>query len=238
MSSTIGMLHPCVYGFKSMGFYCCARRAPGNCHEVAQTFENRLEHVRTRPSMTSVYRTSHTDPLVIAEVAVGEAGGMVGITFCPGKCGRSIYGPHWRRNLAVDLDAIHSWGASAVVTLVESHELELLEVRELGPQVLSRGMQWFHLPIVDVQPPGAAFEKEWEAVGPKLGDSLQRGEKALVHCRGGLGRAGTVAALLLIAAGDSPDSAIRRVRQARPGAIETRAQEAYVRSWRARGVQV
>ena len=50
----------------------------------------------------------------------------------------------------------------------------------------------------------------------------------LVHCRGGLGRAGTIAARLLIELGIEPATAIERVRAVRPGAIETRAQEEYV----------
>ena len=52
----------------------------------------------------------------------------------------------------------------------------------------------------------------------------------LVHCRGGLGRAGTVGAILLVAMGESPDVAIRKVREVRPGAIETKDQEDYVRN--------
>jgi ADP-ribosyl-[dinitrogen reductase] hydrolase len=53
----------------------------------------------------------------------------------------------------------------------------------------------------------------------------------LVHCKGGLGRAGTVAALMLLELGMTPSDAIRMVRQARKGAIETPGQEQYVRGW-------
>jgi len=54
------------------------------------------------------------------------------------------------------------------------------------------------------------------------------GERVLVHCRGGVGRAGTVAALMLVECGESPAIAIQRVRAARPGAIETAGQERWV----------
>lgn len=182
--------------------------------------------------MQHTLRTSQSDPLRIAEVSVGPRGGLIGITFCPGKCGDSAFGARWNRDLAADLDAIRSWGAQAVVSLVEDHELELLQVRQLGAGVRERGMQWHHLPIVDVRPPGPAFEQEWARVGPGLGGLLTQGGRILVRCRGGLGRAGTVAALLLIADGQGPAEAIHRVRTARPGAIETRSQEAYVRAWR------
>ena len=50
----------------------------------------------------------------------------------------------------------------------------------------------------------------------------------VVHCLAGLGRSGTVAARLLIELGHDPDEAIRRVRLARPGAIQSAAQEHYL----------
>ena len=50
----------------------------------------------------------------------------------------------------------------------------------------------------------------------------------LVHCRGGLGRAGTIAARLLVELGMEPKQAIASVRAVRPGAIETSDQEDFV----------
>jgi protein-tyrosine phosphatase len=55
----------------------------------------------------------------------------------------------------------------------------------------------------------------------------------LVHCAAGLGRTGTLAALLLVEGGLEPEAAIARVRQARPGTLETADQEAFVRRWAA-----
>ena len=173
-------------------------------------------------------RTSLSHPLRIDAVRASPAGGLIGITFCPGKCAASLYGPRWQRDLALDLDAIKRWGAAAVVTLVEDHELELLGVRALGAQVQARGMAWHHLPIADVSAPDARFEASWAAVGAQLLATLSRGGRVLVHCRGGLGRAGTVAARLLVELGVPAREAVSRVRQARPGAIETGAQQRYV----------
>jgi len=173
-------------------------------------------------------RTSLSHPLRVDAVAATPAGGLIGITFCPGKCGASLYGPRWQRDLALDLDAVKLWGAAAVVTLIEDHELELLGVRTLGAQVQARGMAWCHLPIADVSAPNARFEASWAAVGPQLLATLSSGGRVLVHCRGGLGRAGTVAARLLVELGVPAREAVSRVRQARPGAIETGAQQRYV----------
>ena len=173
-------------------------------------------------------RTSRSHPLRIDEVTAGEAGGLIGITFCPGKCGPSLYDLRWKRDLAADLDVIVAWGARAVVTLIEAHEFELLGVPDLGARVLARGIDWHPLPIPDVQPPGERFETGWQTSGPVLRNDLLAEHRVLVHCRGGLGRAGTVAARLLVELGAPAVEAIRRVRAARPGAIETTQQEQYV----------
>ena len=62
------------------------------------------------------------------------------------------------------------------------------------------------------------------------GDRLdQSGDPVAVHCAAGLGRSGTMAAVYLVADGASADEAITRVRDLRPGSIETEEQENAVR---------
>ncbi len=145
-----------------------------------------------------------------------------------------MFGAPWARDLSLDLDAIQSWGASAVVTLVEAHELVSLGVPDLGDRVRERGIDWHHLPIVDLNAPDKGFEATWPTVAATLRQRVTAGGRVLVHCRGGLGRAGTVAACLLVEFGVTPDEAIQPVRIARPNAIETSAQERYVRAYRPR----
>jgi len=174
-------------------------------------------------------RTSHSHPLQIAEVRPAEGLGRIGITFCPGKKDPAALTGAWHRDLALDLDAVRDWGAAAVVTLVEEHELHSLRVPELGNAVRERHMAWLHLPIQDVSIPTATFEREWDRVGAGLRSRLASGFDVLVHCRGGLGRAGTIASRLLVELGWEPARAITEVRRVRPGALETDAQEEYVR---------
>jgi ADP-ribosyl-[dinitrogen reductase] hydrolase len=173
-------------------------------------------------------KTSLTHPLQIAEIEAGKDLGRVGLTFCPGKHDESAMTGSWYRDLGMDLDAVKAWGAAAVVTLVTERELDLLGVKPLGTEVERRNMQWFHLPIVDVSTPDDTFERQWRAAGYSLCELLRGGQNVLVHCRGGLGRAGTIAARLLIELGWNPTIAISAVRAVRPGAIETSDQEMYV----------
>lgn len=169
-------------------------------------------------------RTSHTHPLMIAEVEPFPGCGKIGITLCPGKVQRDGITGAWSRDLGVDLDVIRDWGAAAVISLVAPHELERLKVPTLGAEVLARHMDWHHLPIRDQGTPDDAFEIAWATVGEDLRHRLRNGFNVLVHCMGGLGRAGTIAARLLVELGWDANEAVRAVRKVRPNAIETRPQ--------------
>ena len=173
-------------------------------------------------------RTSLTHPLQIAIVHPGQGLGRIGITFCPGKHQPSSATGSWARDLNLDVRAIADWGAAAVLTLVEGHELKALKVEGLGAAVEARSMDWLHVPIPDVSTPDPRFEAQWVEIGEGLRDRLWAGFDVVVHCKGGLGRAGLVAARLMVELGVEPTRAVAEVRKARPGAIETPAQERYV----------
>jgi protein-tyrosine phosphatase len=176
-------------------------------------------------------KTSDTHPLQIAAVDAGAGRGKIGVTLAPGKSDRFAIGGPWARDLDADLNAIAAWGAVTIVTLLEQHELAHLAITRLGEEVQRRGMEWLHLPIPDVSTPEAEFEAKWPAVSRHLRSRLDAGENILIHCRGGVGRSGMVAARLLSEAGVDAETAIARVRAARPGAIETWEQE----QWAKRG---
>jgi ADP-ribosyl-[dinitrogen reductase] hydrolase len=176
-------------------------------------------------------KTSVSHPLQIASIASPVSGfGRIGLTFCPGKYDPNATSGAWNRDLSVDFDCIRDWGAAAIVTLLEPKELTLLRVERLGEEILRRKRLWYHLPIVDGSIPDEQFEKQWDVAGEELRSILRKGADVLVHCRGGLGRAGTIASRLLIELGMAPETAIARVRAVRPGAIETSAQRDYVLS--------
>lgn len=171
-------------------------------------------------------RTSSTHPLRIDEIELANS--HIGLTFCPGKQGDSVFGAPWARDMAIDLDAIAAWGAGTIVTLIEEHEFDLLGVRGLGDAVKARGIDWLHFPIRDLDVPDPETGLLWRRLSARIHDRLERGGRVLIHCRGGLGRAGTIAALLLMERGETATRAIGKVRSARPGTIETRAQEEWL----------
>lgn len=174
-------------------------------------------------------RTSHTHPLQIAAVCASPAHGRIGITFCPGKHDHLASTGSWARDLGLDVDSIAAWGAKLVLTLVEPAELKALMVPHLGQEIQRRDIEWRHLPIADFSVPTEAFERQWITQGREIREMLRAGEDVLVHCKGGLGRAGMIAARLLVELGMDPEEAIRSVRRVRKGAIETPSQLALVR---------
>ncbi|BBK33039.1 dual specificity protein phosphatase-like protein [Stella humosa] len=156
-------------------------------------------------------------PYTITALALPERPGIIGLAPVPGRV-----------DLDADIAIIRSWGAATVVTLQPQDELDWLGIGHLGRAVVAAGLEWHHLPILDLRAPDALFEQSWEAVATAVLARLDRGERVMVHCRGGFGRTGTVAARLLVLRGLAPAAAIALVRHTRPGSIETDDQERYI----------
>ncbi|GAB3740012.1 cyclin-dependent kinase inhibitor 3 family protein [Silanimonas algicola] len=183
--------------------------------------------------MTLLRKTSQSHPLRIDTLPFGS--GKIGLTFCPGKRQSNALNGVWDRDLAMDLDVMADWGCNEVMTLVEPWELEELCVPNLGAAIAARGWRWHHWPILDGDPPDHRLLHRWTSEEEALRRRLRTGGRLLIHCKGGLGRAGTVATMLL--AMEEPDASIEslmaKVRSVRPGAIENTAQEAFLggRDW-------
>ncbi|MCE5256607.1 MAG: cyclin-dependent kinase inhibitor 3 family protein [Spirochaetaceae bacterium] len=177
---------------------------------------------------------SRPAPLRIDEVVIPKTGGRIGMTSCPGrKLARLtfLYSSEGNRNLETDLAAIRDWGAEILISLIEEHEYSLVGVTAL-PKLVPAGIRYLQLPIEDGSIPDASWEKSWFREGPVVRTVLQRSGSICIHCMGGYGRTGLVAARLLVEFGSRPEEAIHSVRQARPGAIETLEQENYIRALR------
>lgn len=173
---------------------------------------------------------SLNSPLVIASVEVPDSQGLIGMTICPGKQQQNALSGQFQRDLALDLDLIKSWGASAVVSLMADEELASLHVEELGNEVEARDMLWFQLPILDQAMPDEMFERRWVYAGLRLRTLLREGKRILVHCRSGLGRTGLISARLLIELGMPAEQVMALVREARPGTLEATVQKQYLNS--------
>jgi protein-tyrosine phosphatase len=148
--------------------------------------------------------------------------GRLGLTIAPGKCDG-----WWTRDLAEDLRRLREhYHADVLVSLLEPDEYEWLGIANLADAARDAGIDVLFLPIRDVDVP--ASMSDCQATVRKAVAALRAGQGVVVHCRGGLGRSGLVAACCLVECCVAPDAAIEEVREARPGAIETREQEEFV----------
>lgn len=162
-------------------------------------------------------------PLHIDSVAIGTAA-RLGMCHCPGRQRRG----EAPRCVQHDLAAVRAWGASSVLTLLQTAEFESLGVAGFAQAMAATPLHWLHVPIADMHTPDAASLAAWRQHRGALRCALQRGDKVLVHCAAGLGRTGMLVARLLVDSGLSPSEAIACVRRERPGSIETAAQAAFV----------
>ena len=117
-----------------------------------------------------------------------------------------------------DLEALRRDGFDCLISLLDEAEQR---PRYDPGRAAVLGFVRHTIPVKDFQAPAMAQLQEF--VGLVAG--LPPGSKAIVHCEGGRGRTGTFAAAYWIAKGLTASDAVTRVREARRGAIETRAQE-------------
>lgn len=178
-------------------------------------------------------RTSETHPIRVDILQSDRFAGRIGMTFCPGKKQPDAMTGAWDRNLPLDLKTIAALGATRLVSVIEQHELDQLSVSDMGQCVQDAELVWHHLPVIDTCAPAQPFEQAWESQGAELRRALTQGELIVIHCKGGLGRTGTLAAQLLMEFGEEVNSAIEQVRKVRHGAIETSVQENYLQNYKA-----
>jgi protein-tyrosine phosphatase len=161
--------------------------------------------------------------------------GRLGMTFGPGKKAQGLECT-WDRSVALDLDALQGVGCTLLVSLMEDHELTQFGMRELLTLAAPRSIELVRFPIRDGSVPLPEVAPAFDALVARLEAALAMGATAVVHCRGGLGRTGLVAAALLVRRGFAAREAIRIVRAARPGTVENEEQARYVEAY-ARGLR-
>ena len=173
-------------------------------------------------------RTSFSHPLYVNWLPLEGDTGALGMTLCPGKHQPVSSTGAWDRQLDVDVQALVDDDVHRLVTLVTDEDMRMLRVEELPAEVVHRGLAWHHLPFEDTTAPDEAWLMQAEPVYQHILSSIPKGERVVVHCMGGLSRAGTFTSIYLWLRGMDMDNAIQTVRVRRsPHAINPR-QEAFL----------
>lgn len=155
-------------------------------------------------------------------------GGNLLLTHCPGRSSLDSRGNQWARSLEKDVITIKEIGITSVISLLGNDELSRHGVQNLAQALSKCDIPWYQFPIKDFSIPDSdVLQKVREAL-PEILSRLSNDESLLIHCAAGFGRTGMFCAMLLVAMGMDPGSAIVAVRAARPGTIETSEQERFV----------
>jgi ADP-ribosyl-[dinitrogen reductase] hydrolase len=176
-------------------------------------------------------KTSETDPIRVDFLPVQVVGlpGRIGMTFAPGKKARGEAGM-WERSLQADLERLRFvFRASMLVSLIEPAERVAFGIADLPEQTAAMGLEFVACPMPDGGTPTSVAELD-AVVQTILGAAADR-RNVVIHCRGGLGRSGLVAAACLVAMGRSVSDAMALTRAARPRAIENTGQERFLATY-------
>ncbi|HEX4589199.1 MAG TPA: dual specificity protein phosphatase family protein [Gemmataceae bacterium] len=106
--------------------------------------------------------------------------------------------------------------------------LTLSEERPRRDWVDAAGLLVVHVPIIDMDAP---TQEQLDRAASTLERARSQGMGVAVHCTAGLGRTGSILAAYFVAQGFTPTAAIARVRELRPGSIETPEQEVAIREF-------
>jgi protein-tyrosine phosphatase len=145
---------------------------------------------------------------------------FLGIPGCPG---RLLFTPcPGTRDTSLDaaLASLQQAGAEAVITLMPTAELEANGASALPARCTELGLAWFQLPVADEQVPLDDFDAAWEASRQQIRALLDDGRSIAIHCKGGSGRTGLIAARILIDQGIPRTAAVALVQALRPKAIQ------------------
>lgn len=145
--------------------------------------------------------------------------GSLLLTPCPGTLELDLNGA---------LKSLQAAGATAVVTLMTQAEMQNNRVDGLQAQCAALGLHWFHLPVEDEGAPTEEFTQTWKQVRGHIHDRLDNHEAIAIHCKGGSGRTGVVAAQILMERGTPMQVAMDQVKALRPNAFAHAVQVEYM----------
>ncbi len=109
--------------------------------------------------------------------------------------------------------AIAARGIHQVVSLLESAEVRLLGLEHEAELVNAASMQFLSFPITDMGLPGSS--EAFAGLAWQLYQQIEAGSNVVIHCRGGIGRSGLLAAAVLLHAGFEVPQAFAEVARKR-----------------------
>lgn len=120
--------------------------------------------------------------------------------------------PHGGQWLEPAMNGLAAAGISALASLLSAGEMAELELTGEPEAARAAGMAFYHLPTPDRHVPDRAASLE---LAQTLRGLLAHGAGIAIHCRYGIGRSSTLAAMVLVLEGTEPDHAWTLISAAR-----------------------
>jgi len=135
--------------------------------------------------------------------------------------------PAHEQDAAAAIAGIAQNGIRQVVSLLDPAEARALGLDEEAQLVEAQSMTFVSFPIADMGLPVSL--DDFAALARRLYQQVHTGLNTLVHCRGGIGRSGLLAAAVLLHCGMDPQQACEQVSRKRGRRVpETDAQRAWL----------
>ena len=122
-------------------------------------------------------------------------------------------------DLVASIEQLAQQGVHGIITMMPAHELHANQVGNIGEICQQQQIQWFHLPIEDDLAPDDTYINNWANMRAAIQQLLSNQQSVAVHCKGGTGRTGLIAAQILLELGWSLDDATLTIRELRPNAL-------------------
>ena len=159
----------------------------------------------------------------ISWIPIGKKN-LLGVSQFPGKNLQNIFD---LSSFLKDLQIIKKHKVKIVVSLLPDNEKNKLGLDDL---IWSKEeVEYIQFPINDFSVPPKKKFNELKKLISFIKENLMLSKYVLIHCNGGKGRSGMIAALVLKAMKEKDP--IKKVREKVIGAIETEEQEIFVKDW-------
>ena len=159
----------------------------------------------------------------ISWIPIGKKN-LLGVSQFPGKNLQNIFD---LSSFLKDLQIIKKQKVKIVLSLLPDNEKNKLGLDDL---IWSKEeVEYIQFPINDFSVPPKKKFNELKKLISFIKENLMLSKHVLIHCNGGKGRSGMIAALVLKAMKEKDP--IKKVREKVIGAIETEEQEIFVKDW-------
>ena len=159
----------------------------------------------------------------ISWIPIGKKN-LLGVSQFPGKNLQNIFD---LSSFSNDLQILKKQKVKIVVSLLPDKEKNKLGLDDF---IWSKEeVEYIQFPIGDFSVPPKKKFNELKKLISFIKENLMLSKHVLIHCNGGKGRSGMIAALVLKAMKEKDP--IKKVREKVIGAIETEEQEIFVKDW-------